>query len=370
MSDVLGIIFASDKDERLNELTLHRTTASVPFGGRYRVIDFALSNFVNSNITKVGIITRSNYSSLMDHIRMGRDWDLNRKNSGIAVFPPYVSNMSRTLFKTKVEALQHIMDYISKSQEEYVIIKNSNVVMNINYEDVLDFHKKTKADITVLTYKTTTKGTEERVIKKKTKNIVKEVVIDVEESNKKKEVSLDIYMMKREFLIKCVNTAYMKGIDDLDKFFLQTPKNKFVVSAYEVKDFVSVIKSIKSYYDANMSLLSPKVREELFYKHGRIFTKVKDSIPTNYGKDAKIVNSLIADGCKINGTVENSIIFRGVEIKKGAIVKDSIIMEHGKVGENSKAICAITDKDVTIKDNRVISGHITYPVVIVKGKEV
>ena len=149
-NEMMSIIFASDNETKLNELTIHRTTASLPFCGRYRFIDFTLSNLVNSNITTIGIVTRNNYSSLMDHIRMGRDWDLNRKNSGIA--PPYASNTSRTMFKGKIEALYGILDYIEKATEEYVVLTNSNIATNLDFEDVYKKHIAAGADITMLTY--------------------------------------------------------------------------------------------------------------------------------------------------------------------------------------------------------------------------
>ena len=153
-NNALAVLFASDEDSHLNDLTIHRTTASLPFGGRYRLIDFVLSNLVGANITKIGIITRNNYNSLMDHIRQGRDWDLNRKNSGISVYPPFVFNSAHEVYKGKIEALYMLRGFLMNSSEDYVVISNTNIAFNIDFEEVAKFHSDKGADITMLTYTT------------------------------------------------------------------------------------------------------------------------------------------------------------------------------------------------------------------------
>lgn len=370
MNNVMSIIFASDNETKLNELTLHRTTASLPFCGRYRLIDFTLSNLVNSGITEIGVVTRSNYSSLMDHIRMGRDWDLNRKNSGISIFPPFVLNASREMYKGKIEALYSIQGFIRHNDEEYVLLSNSNVAMNIDFEDVFDFHIEKGADITLLTYKAQTTNGRRLVIGNVEEGRITDLYLSDTASCDEKLLGLNIYLIKKDLLMKMVEYYYARGFYDFEKDILTSSVNTLKIYSYEVEGYVAIIDDVKSYYTESLKLLDSDTRNKLFYSVGIIYTKVKDSVPTIHRKNAKVKNSLIADGCVIDGVVENSILFRGVKVKKGAVVKNSIIMENGEIGEMSKVLYTITDKNVTISDNKEISGYESYPVVIVKGKTV
>ncbi|MDR3186354.1 MAG: glucose-1-phosphate adenylyltransferase subunit GlgD [Christensenellaceae bacterium] len=367
---MMSILFASGNEAKLNELTIHRTTASLPFGGRYRLIDFTLSNLVNSGVTRIGIITLSNYSSLMDHIRMGRDWDLNRKNSGIAVFPPFVLNTARDVYKGKIEAIYTITEFINRSPEDYVIIANCNIAANIDFTDVLEKHIASGAEITMLCHDGMLTSSRRVVIAKDASNRVSDVFFVESPSQNERLLSLNTYVMKKDKLVTYVENAYARGHIDFEKDVLFAEATRGVVYAYEVPGYASIIDDVKMYYNESMKLLDYDIREQLFGEENKIYTKVKDSIPTMYGEKSKVKNSLIADGCTINGTVENSILFRNVRIKEDAVVKDSIIMEDGEIMEGSTLAYAITDKSVTIKENRQISGFSTYPIVIVKNKVV
>lgn len=369
MNDMMSIIFASDNETKLNDLTLHRTTASLPFCGRYRFIDFTLSNLVNSGITTIGIMTRSNYSSLMDHIRMGRDWDLNRKNSGIAVFPPYASNTSRN-FKGKVEALYGILDYMEWAQEEYIVLTNSNVALNIDFEDVRAKHLEKGADITMLTYQSKPKDSRRLLVETdETGRVIDSRITHMSDDNVH-ETGLNIYFLKKDLCMKLVADCYEHGGVDWEKNIIQQKQNDLRICTYRVPGHAAIIDDIQSYFTESMRILNTEVRNDLFYRFGKVFTKVKDSMPTIYRHGAQVKNSLIADGCIINGTVENSILFRGVTVEEGAIIRNSIVMENGKVCKNSQLNYVITDKEVTITDGKTISGFETYPLVIVKNKTI
>lgn len=370
MNNIMSVLFAAGNESRLNELTLHRTTASLPFGGRYRLIDFILSNLVNSGISRIGIIARSNYSSLMDHIRMGRDWDLNRKNSGIAVFPPFVLNTSRDVYKGKIEGLYTVLDYMKKSPEEYVVVSNSNIAANIDFEKIHEKHIENEADITIICHKGRTTNSKRFILNKDNKNIIRDMYISNTSSNEESLISLNIYMIKKDLLISLIEKAYARGYMDFEKDILFNLIEEGKIFAYELLGYAAIIDDVKTYYNESMKLLNYEVRKELFAKDKKIYTKVKDSVPTVYGEKSCVKNSLIADGCIINGTVENSILFRNVKIEEGAIIKNSIVMEHGSLERNASLQYAITDKDVTISEDRNISGFITYPIVIVKGKTV
>lgn len=368
MNNVMGVLFASGNESKLNELTIHRTTASLPFGGRYRLIDFALSNFVNSGITTIGIITRSNYSSLMDHIRMGRDWDLNRKNSGIAVFPPYAFNLNHDVYKGKIEGIHTILDYIEKAKEDYIVLSNCNVAANIDFDAVYAEHIESKADITILCNSGVTTTSRRVVIDKDSNDDVKDMYVSESTGEEKKLISINTYLLKKDLLIKLIENAFARGHNDFEKDILFKLIGVMNIKAREIRGYAAIIDDVKTYYYESMKLLERKTRDELFSRKNKIYTKVKDSVTTKYYNEAKVSNSLIADGCEINGVVENSILFRNVIIEKGAKVKNSIIMENGRVMKDSSVSYAITDKSVTIKEKRNISGFETYPVVLVKGK--
>ena len=324
----MSVLFTSDAENHLNDLTIHRTTASLPFGGRYRLIDFALSNLVHANITTIGIVTRNNYNSLMDHIRMGRDWDLNRKNSGITVFPPF----------------------------------------NTDFEAVEEFHISKGADITVLTYNTDDTNPRKIIISKDKNNRITDMRYPVASDVGKQLCNLNIYFIKKDLLISLVDNAYAHGAYDFEKDILQKKLDELYIMNYEVTDYVAVIDRIPSYFKHSMELLDPDVREALFYKHSTILTKVKDSVPAKYKEGANVKNSIIADGCVIDGTVENSILFRGVKVGKGAVIRNSIIMEDSIIMDGASLDYTITDKDVIIQSGRKLSGYESYPMVVVKGK--
>lgn len=370
MNNVIGVIFASDYENKLNELTIHRTTASLPFCGRYRLIDFTLSNLVNSGITQIGIVTRSNYSSLMDHIRMGRDWDLNRKNSGISVFPPFVLNASREMYKGKVEALYSIQGFLTHNPEEYVLLTNSNVAMNIDFNKVYDAHIASGADVTVLTHKASPTSSRRLVVSADETGRIDDLYVTEKPDAAVYDIGLNIYLIKKDLLMRIVEKQYARGCFDWEKDVLTKQVQDLKLYEYKVDSYVAVIDDVKSFYNENIALLNSEMRNRLFYGEGVIYTKVKDSIPTVYQANACVKNSLVADGCVIDGTVENSVLFRGVHVEKGAVVRNSIIMENGIIMENASVSYAITDKDVVIRNDHVIAGYETYPVVIAKGKTV
>lgn len=370
MNNVMGVIFASDYETKLNELTIHRTTASLPFCGRYRLIDFTLSNLVNSGITQIGIVTRSNYSSLMDHIRMGRDWDLNRKNSGISIFPPFVLNASREMYKGKVEALYSIQGFMSHNPEEYVLLTNSNVAMNLDFNKVYEAHIASGADVTVLTHRACPTSSRRMVVSADDSGRINDIYITEKPEDTAYDIGLNIYLVKKDLLMQLVEKQYARGCFDWEKDVLTKQVSELKLYRFEVDNYVAVIDDIKSFYNENLALLDSDKRNKLFYGEGIIYTKVKDSVPTVYKDNACVKNSLVADGCVIDGTVENSVLFRGVKVAKGAVIRNSIIMENGVVMERASVNYAITDKDVTIREERTIAGYETYPVVVAKGKTV
>ncbi|MGI6594180.1 MAG: glucose-1-phosphate adenylyltransferase subunit GlgD [Christensenellales bacterium] len=367
---MMAILFASGTDNKLSELTIHRTAASLPFCGRYRLIDFILSSLVNSGVNRVGIITKNNYQSLMDHIRMGRDWDLNRKNSGIAVFPPFVLNTARDMYRGKIEALYTVLDYIEKSPEDYVVISDCNIVANIDFNKVLDEHIAREANVTILCHSNYATTSKRMMVSCNSEGLVTDLNFAEMPTAEKKIVSTNIYVVTKKYLIEEIEKAYSRALFDFEKDILFQSYKDGKIFVHQLEGFTAIIDDIKNYFNENMKILEEPIREQLFDVTRKVYTKVKDSVPTLYGPKSEVVNSLVADGCVIEGRVENSILFRNVHIAKGASVKNCIVMESGQVLEGSRLSYIITDKEVVITEGRELAGFKTYPLVIAKNKTV
>lgn len=376
--NAVGIIFSNIHDQSIPEITRRRTMASVPFGCRYRLIDFPLSNFVNSNINNIGVITHYNYQSLMDHIGTGKDWDLATRSGGIKILPPYITAYDNTatagLYTTRLEALAGILHFISRAKEEYAVLSDCDTICNIDLNEVLEFHKKNEADITVVA------KTEALTRAMVGKQIVFETddtnrIIDIAEQTSNmsgtKLVCMNIMVMSRLYLQNLVLDAIAHGYKDFYRDSMMSNVTTANFYVYEHKGYHASITSPAEFFKCNMELLEKNVRDDLLNNDNRpILTKVRNSPPTKYVNGAKVKNSLLADGCVIEGTVENSIIFRGVHVGKGTVVRNSILMQDTFVGKDVELNCVITDKNVMIGDGCDLSGHETRPFYIEKGARI
>nr|MDD5836876.1 glucose-1-phosphate adenylyltransferase subunit GlgD [Eubacteriales bacterium] len=369
--NVLGMIFANIREETLETLTEKRTMGSVPFCSRYRLIDFPLSNMVESSVTKVGVVTNSNFNSLMDHVGTGKPWDLSRKTDGLYLLPPYSIN-SVTMWGNRIDAIYGNMSFLDHSTQEYVLMSDCYNVMNIDFNKVFDAHEKTGADITVVGVKA-----------KKPVSFSNVLVFDkVEADGRITDASIDpnvdeafystnIILMKKQLLETLVATAHSKNEVSFQRNILLDSIKARKVYSYDATDcFVGTIDSIQSYFDISMSILDRENKKRLFAPERPIYTKERDDMPTLYGMEANVKNSLVADGCVVKGTVENCILFKGVIIKEGAVVKNSILMQDTVVDENAKINYIITDKDCSIKSDVEISGAANYPVCLSKGTRI
>lgn len=364
----LGIVFSDMHDHMLSEITEPRTMGSVPFGGRYRLIDFILSNMVNSGISDVGVVTKSNYQSLMDHLGTGREWDLSRKRGGLCILPPFV-HAAAGIYRGRLEALAGVIDYIRHSDAKYVLIGDCDVVVNIDFTDVLRAHIENNADLTVV-YKremiSDDQTMDTTVLRLDENSFVNEVLIHPnihEEDN----VYLNFCIMSKETMEKLINEGISRSVYSFKQGVLQAKCNKLRILGWQYKGFSAKINCIRSYYRANMQLLDMKVRSELFPRERPIYTKVRDEVPAKYGLKSDVSGSMVADGAIIEGTLENSIVFRGVHIGRGAVVKNCILMQETMVSENVKLDHVITDKNVVIRADRTLVGYETYPLVIAKN---
>ena len=371
-----GIIFSNIHDNNIPELTRNRTMASVPFGCRYRLIDFALSNMVNSNINNISVITHYNYQSLMDHLGSGKDWDLARRAGGIKILPPFITayaNNENSLYTTRLEALKSVNHSISKIPDDYVVLSDCDVICNIDLNDMIKNHIENDADITIAVKKV-------KLTKEQAKlNVIFDSddngrIIDVQayptNFSGEADINLNIMVMSRHYLQEIVLDAIAHNYNSLTKDIMLKNVNRKNYRTYRYNGYFASICSSEDYYKSNMELIKDKtVREQLFgVKNRPVYTKVRNSAPTYYSPDAKVKNSLIADGCEIYGEVENSIIFRGTKIGKGTVVKNCILFQDTFTGENVKLNCVIADKNVVIRDNKNLSGDESLPFYLAKGK--
>ncbi len=354
----LGIIFSNIHNETIDELTRKRTSASIPFGGRYRLIDFALSNIVSADIVNVGILAQKNYQSLMDHLGSGKDWDLSRRNGGLVIFPPYGSYKSDTLYSNRLEALISIRGYIEKNKEDLVVLMDCDSANVIDLNDVLEQHVANQADITII-YRHGKCGSDMalhmdlkmdetgRVIKADLKSKVGKIT----------NSSINVWVINRRLLQCLLDDAVSQGLESFHRDILFNNIKSLKIFGYEHKGIYLHVNSMENYFKYNMALLEKENRDALFGdRNHRIYTKVRDSAPTRYGFEAKVENSFIADGCEIEGTVINSVLFRGVKVGKGTVVKNSILMQDTITGTNVSLNYVVTDKNVTIRDRNVLSG--------------
>lgn len=355
--------------DRIGELTKNRNLASVPFGGRYRLVDFVLSSLVKARVPNVGVITRNNYSSLVDHLGSGKDWDLDRKNGGLKILTPFANNMGNSYSKNKFEALNSVKTYIRHNLPEYAILADTNIICNIDFEKMIAFHKQANADVVCL-YKKRDIYEGSTSIQLKEDGQVSGSRYHGVANGEQDNFVLKVYVMKKSFLLNLIDTGITYGWEEFNRDFITKQFSTYRIFAMEQTGYCKVLRNINDYYQANMDLLNPEIRREIFQSDTNILTKIKDSVPTMYGSHCKITNSLIADGCKIDGTVENCVIFRGVHIKKGAVVKNSIIMQDAEISENCQITNVIADKNMSLNEGVVLTGSEHFPFIISKNTKI
>lgn len=371
---VAGLVFANIHDNNVPELTHKRTMASVPYGGRYRLIDFTLSNMVNAGISKIGIITHYNYQSLMDHLGSGKDWDLTRSDGGLKILPPFITAYDNTTSSTqsRLEAMMGAYNFISRCKEDYIVLSDCDTVCNIDIRDVIDFHIENHADITIVaknTYITKAQAMGATIVETDENDRVQNLLHSPSNFEGNGNLCLNIFVIKREYLVNILLESLSRGYKSFTKDVIVRYKDSAKFMMYGKFDgYYASITSLDEYYKCSMDLLDRSIKDNIFgIKTRPIFTKVKNSAPARYLDESSVKNSLIADGCVIEGTVENSILFRGVKIGKGTVVKNSIIMQDTYVGNNVNLNCVICDKNAVIKNDRNLSGYFTHPFLISKS---
>ncbi len=363
----MGVINLINEPDELEELTYHRCIGSVPFGGRYRLIDFTLSNMVNSGIENIAVFTQHKYRSLMDHLGSGKEWDLDRKRGGLFILPAAYDDPTG-MSRGDLYQFYCNRDYFYRGQEELVFISRSHIVCNLDIQEAVRFHEEHQADITMF-YKDMQMEFPthfRRIAMNEDQQVT--IIEDHTGRLRSEHISLEMYVMSKALLLDMIESCLAQGYDNLVRDGIMKNLDKLRIYGYRVAGHVGIVNTIQSYYAQSMQLLNPRIWRELFFQKNLIYTKVKDEPPSHYYNDAVTSNSLVANGCVIKGKVENCILFRGVKIHSGAYVKNCIILQNGEVEENVIIEHAILDKDVFIRRGRVLTGDQKAPIVIAKTK--
>ena len=372
-----GIIFSNIHDSHIPELTRVRTIASVPFACRYRFIDFTLSNMVNSNIYNISVITSYNYASLMDHIGSGKDWDLARRSGGIKFLPPNITAFANPRAESRngsrLDSLQSVASSIARIKEDYVVLSDCDVICNVDFNDMIRYHQETGADMTIAVKHVTLDPSNcgaHVIFKSDESGRITEVIPYPTDYSGEADITLNMIVMSTAYLKQVVLEAQTRGYSSLTRDVLARNISKKNFRIYRYDGYFAAIASFADYYKHSMELISdPAVRESLFGVRTRpVYTKVRNSAPTYYAVGSTVKNSMVADGCFIEGSVENSIIFRGARIGRNATVKNSIIMQDTIVGDGAFLNCVITDKNAVIRDQRMLCGAESQPFYVSKGQ--
>ena len=370
-----GIIFSNLNTTTSNYLTADRTVAAIPFGCRYRLVDFALSNMVNAEISNINIVTNYNYRSLMKHIGSGKDWDLARHGAGIRIASPYqnANHGGAKLYETHLEALCDISETISGIHEQYVVLADSDIICNIALSEVIAYHKENDADITMVSVKPKQRWfsrTARVSIRANAEGRVETVSLKNEPTNERDELGLNIYVMETNFLRSVLSAAKAHNLRSLTRDVLMRRVAEGRICRYLYDGYYAYVSDVREYYSKSIELATnAEARAGLLgIKERPVYTNVHNTPPARYGEEAKVSGSMIADGCVIDGTVENCILFRGVHIGRGSVVKNSILLGGTYVGKNVTLDSVIADKDVLISDGMSLSGCSELPYFIPKNK--
>ena len=369
MNGLHGIIFSYEKRNDLRALGEIRSAASIPFGGRYRVVDFALSNLVNAGVTDVGVVLNGRYQSMLDHLGTGKVWDLSRKRGGLRVLPPfnYQKDWGVMPFRGKIEALAGVRTYLDTIRQDYVALMDGDLVVNLPLADIFEEHVKSGADVTVVCGNDSFATEDGTYFEKNSEGRITEVLYNLHTPRGYR--GLEVYILSTQLLKDLVDECAAKDQFSWRKE-LQTRKDSLYLRSYIWSGFAAQIRSVQEYYDRSMQLLNPAIRAELFCPERPIRAKGADKSSTYLGPEGKCVNSLVAEGCRIEGTVENSILFPGVVVEAGAVVRNCVLFKETVVRRDAQLSYIIADKDVEVLSNRTLMGHATYPIVLAKGSKV
>lgn len=364
LSNAMGLILADHNRVHLGDLTQPRALSAVPFGGRYRIIDFTLSNMVNSGIKYVGILAMTKYKSLLDHIGTGASWDLDRMQQGLSILPPYINS---SYFDRESGDLSGLYEFVVRGKEQYVIISDCNFVANLDFEEVVKQHAESKADMTILYNRDADKFGSPTFSLDLDRGILKDFLVDSLDINTQRN-AIGLLVIERELLLNLLSQAMSRGRNEFSIELLLKKFNQYKIRGFEYKGLCLRINSVATYYKSSMRLLEKDVRNHFFNQADHpVFTKVKNEPPAYYEEGSFVSNSIISDGCSILGSVSDSILFRGVHVGKHCNLQNCIIFQDANIGDGADLHHVILDKDTVIRPGVRLQGQPDYPVVIGKG---
>ena len=369
MNGLHGIIFSYEKRNDLRELGEIRSAASIPFGGRYRAVDFALSNLVNAGVTDVGVVLHGRYQSMLDHLGTGKEWDLSRKRGGLRMLPPfnYQENWGALPFRGKIEALAGVRSYLDEIRQDYVALMDGDLVVNLPMAEIFESHVKSGADVTVVCGNDSFATENGTYFEKNSDGRITDVLYNLHTPRGYR--GLEVYILSKKLLCDIVDDCTARDQFSWRKE-LQTKKDSLYLRSYIWSGFAAQIRSVQEYYDRSMQLLDPAIRAELFTPERPIRAKGADKPSTYIGPNGVCLNSLVADGCHIEGTVENSILFPGVVVEAGAAIRNCVLFKEVTVRRGAEMAHIIADKEVEVLEGRTLMGHSSYPIVLEKGSVV
>ena len=366
--NVMGIIFANDAT--MGELTSKRTMASLPFAGRYRQVDFHLSNMAYAGIRHVGIISRHSYQSLMNHVGSGEEWGMELEEGGLEFLTPFAMSTTAA-YRGKLENLYYAMDFLEYGPEdELVVMADSAVLANMDLNKVLASHVASGKELTVVTKAGICNGTKQIDLALKLEDgKVADMAVDYAASEDY-VASMDVFVMAKKWLMSKVKEHVAHNMYHMDRDLVMGlwQKNPDSVNVYEFEGYAMFNESVEEYFYTSLSLINKDIRHGMFGACHPIYTKVRDRVPTYYGEGCEVEDCIIADGCMIDGEVEESVLFRQVTICEGAEVENCIIMNDSVVGEGSKLKFVILDKDVTVRPGAKLYGTAKNPIIVKRGE--
>lgn len=368
--NVMGLVFANIYDSSLGELTNKRTMASLPYGGRYRLIDFTLSNMSNAGIRHIGIMTKYNYQSLMNHIGSGEEWDLQLEENGLEFLTPYSMSHAGP-YRGKLDAIQSASFYLKLAHEDYVILADADVLCGINLNEVLDAHIASGKDLTVVAKAGICDGERlvDLAVKVNRKGEITDMGVDFS-APKDYLASMGMFILKRELLIEAAEESVAHNYYRFERDFVLRyfSKKLLTVNAYSFKNIALFNESTAEFFRNNLALIDENVRKSLFRADLPIYTKVRDQVPCFYDENCEIDDCIVADGCMLQGVAEHSVLFRGVKLREGAKIKNCVVMADTVIGEGAELENCILDKNVVINPGVRLIGTPEHPVILKRGE--
>ncbi|MDR0840039.1 MAG: glucose-1-phosphate adenylyltransferase subunit GlgD [Christensenellaceae bacterium] len=371
--NVFGLVYTGESSMQLRDLTYSRSVAAVPFAGRYRCIDFVLSSLVNTGISNVGVIAQKNYHSLMDHLGSGKEWELHRKRDGLFILPPFVTHDNTGIYKGTLDAYRSVLGYIRRSSQRYVILTGSHTVFNTTFHKMIEQHIQTGADITIMYNEVPLEHNDDQF---------DELRLDVDETGRVQDLQLnpyrptsfhsacDVFMLEKTLLEYLIEEAVSHGFTDFIRDVLLKKVHTLKIYGWRYDGYIGCLSSIASYFTHNMNILTRQVRDDLFNPDHPIYTKVKDEVPAHYLPGAKTRNSLIADGCVVDGEVDSCVLFRGVKVGKGVKLSNCLVLQGCDIQEGCELDYVILDKGCTVHSGCRLAGYDKFPVIIRKGSSI